>query len=114
MAQFGLVVRFALKPGRAEAFDAMMRDTVAGIAAHEPRTVAYAVHALDAEPDVRVFYELYESEDALDEHEAQPTTRRFLDQVDDYVTSFEVERMHLVTATGIAGARTEGEAPTPG
>lgn len=114
MAQFGLVVRFALKPGRAEAFDAMMRDTVAGIAAHEPRTVAYAVHALDAEPDVRVFYELYESEDALDEHEAQPTTRRFLDQVDDYVTSFEVQRMHLVTATGIAGADTGAGPATPG
>ena len=53
MSQFGLVVRFALKPGCAEAFDALMRETVAGIAAHEPRTLAYAVHALEAEPDVR-------------------------------------------------------------
>ncbi len=104
MAQFGLVVRFALKPGRADAFDAMMRETVAGIAAHEPRTLAYAVHALDGERDVRVFYELYANEDALDEHESQPMTRRFLDQGDDYVTSVEVERMHLVTATGIPGA----------
>jgi quinol monooxygenase YgiN len=105
MAEFGLVVRFALKPGRADAFDAMMRDTVAGIAAHEPRTLAYAVHELEGEPDVRVFYELYATEDALDEHEAQPTTRLFLDQVDDYVTSVEIQRMHLVTATGIPGTR---------
>ena len=90
----------------------MMRDTVAGIAAHEPRTLAYAVHALDGEPDVRIFYELYESEDALAEHEAQTTTRAFLDHVDDLVTSVDVQRLHLVTATGIHGLPAEG--PTPG
>ncbi|HQX87694.1 antibiotic biosynthesis monooxygenase [Ornithinibacter sp.] len=104
MSQFGLVVRFALKPGCAEAFDALMRETVAGIAAHEPRTLAYAVHALEAEPDVRIFYELYADEDALAEHEAQATTRYFLDRVGDYVTSTDVQRLHLVTATGIQGA----------
>ena len=78
------------------------RDTVAGIAAHEPRTLAYAVHALAGEPDVRIFYELYTSEDALAEHESQTTTRYFLDRVDDFVTSVDVQRLRLVTATGIA------------
>ena len=102
MSHLGLVVRFALKPGRAEAFDALMRKTVAGIAAHEPRTLVYAVHALEGGPDVRIFYELYTSEEALAEHESQATTRRFLDAVDEYVTSVEVQRLHLVTSTGIA------------
>lgn len=112
MTRFGLVVRFELRPGRAEAFDAMMRETVAGIAAHEPRTLAYAVHALEGEPDVRIFYELYDDEAALDEHETQPTTRAFLDRVDEYVTSVEVQRLHLVTATGIAGLAGEpGSSP---
>ena len=114
MSQFGLVVRFTLRPGRAEAFDALMRETVAGIAAHEPRTLAYAVHALEGEPDVRIFYELYTSEEALAEHESQPTTRRFLDSVDEYVSRVEVQRLHLVTATGIAGVATDVERPTPG
>lgn len=114
MSQLGLVVRFTLRPGRAEAFDALMRETVAGIAAHEPRTLAYAVHALEGEPDVRLFYELYTSEAALAEHEAQPTTRRFLDAVDEYVSRIEVQRLHLVTATGIADAPADGEGPTPG
>lgn len=103
MAQFGLVVRFTLKPGRAQAFDTMMRETVAGIAAHEPRTLAYAVHELEGEPDVRIFYELYATEDALDEHEAQPTTRRFLDRVEEFTTGMEVQRLHLVTASGVPG-----------
>ncbi len=114
MTQFGLVVRFALKPGRAEEFDAVMRDTVAGIAANEPHTLAYAVHELDGEPDVRIFYELYRDEDALAEHESQATTRAFLDRVDDFITGAEVQRLHLVTATGIAGATNDagGSAPS--
>ena len=111
MSQFGLVVRFALKPGRAEAFDAMMRETVVGIAAHEPRTLVYAVHAPEGEPDVRVFYELYASEEALAEHEAQATTRLFLDAVDEYVTGVEVQRLHLVTGTGIADGPADTEPP---
>lgn len=114
MSQFGLVVRFALRPGRAEEFDALLRDTVAGIAAHEPRTLAYAVHALDGEPDVRILYELYASEDALVEHEAQTTTRHFLDRVDDYVTSVDVQRLRLVTATGIADLPADAGRPSPG
>ncbi|GAA4124779.1 hypothetical protein GCM10022415_31170 [Knoellia locipacati] len=113
MSQFGLVVRFALRPGRAEAFDALMRDTVAGIADNEPRTLAYAVHTLDGEPDVRIFYELYSSEDALAEHESQPTTRYFLDRVEDYVTSIDVQRLCLVTATGIANLTDDAERPPP-
>ncbi|MCL3861139.1 putative quinol monooxygenase [Actinotalea sp. K2] len=113
MSQLGLVVRFTLRPGRAEAFDALMRETVAGIAAHEPRTVVYAVHALEGEPDVRVFYELYASQEALDEHESQPTTRRFLDSLDENVTSLEVQRLHLVTATGVADLPTGSERPDP-
>ncbi len=111
MSPFGLVVRFVLRPGRAEAFDAMMRETVAGIAAHEPHTLIYAVHAPEGEPDVRVFYELYTSEEALAEHESQPTTRRFLDRVDEYVTNVEVQRLHLVTGTGIPDGPADGEPP---
>ena len=103
MTQFALVVRFTLKPGRAKEFDAMMRSTVAGIAAHEPDTLAYAVHELEGEPDVRIFYELYTSEAGLATHESQPTTRAFLDGVDDIATNVEVQRLHLVTGTGLWG-----------
>ena len=112
MSQLGLVVRFTLKPGRAEAFDAVMRETVEGIAAHEPRTLAYLVHAPEGEPDVRVFYELYASDEALAEHESQPTTRAFLDRVDEFASSVEVQRLSLVTGTGTPGLTgTEGSAP---
>ena len=102
MPQLGLVVRFTLRPGRAEEFDEMMRETVAGIAVHEPRTTVYAVHAPEGEPDVRVFYELYADDAALDEHEIQPTTRAFLDRVEEFASAVAVERLRVVTSTGIA------------
>lgn len=112
MTQFALVVRFTLKPGRAEEFDAMMRNTVAGITTHEPDTLAYAVHELEGEPDVRIFYELYTSEAGLAAHESQPTTRAFLDRVDDFATNVEVQRLHVVTATGLWGRQVdEGDSP---
>lgn len=114
MSQFALVVRFALKPGRADEFDALMCDTVAGIAAHEPHTLAYAVHALADDPDVRIFYELYTNEEALTEHESQTTTRAFLDSVDDFVTSIDVQRLRLVAATGIAGLPDDAGHAAPG
>jgi quinol monooxygenase YgiN len=113
MTQFALVVRFTLEPGRAEEFDAMMRDTVAGITAHEPNTLAYAVHEPEGEPDVRVFYELYTSEAALAEHESQPTTRAFLDRVGEFATSVDVQRLHLVTATGVPGGSPADAAGPP-
>lgn len=113
MSQLALIVRFTLRPGRAEAFDALMHATVAGIATHEPRTLAYAVHAPEDQPDVRIFYELYTGAEALAEHESQPTTRRFLDALDEYVTSSEVQRLRVVTATGVAGLPTEAEQSAP-
>lgn len=111
MSSFGLVVRFTLKPGQAQAFDALMHDTVAGIAAHEPRTLTYVVHALDDDPGVRIFYEMYTSEEALAEHESQTTTRYFLDRVDDYVTGVEIQRLHVLIGTGIAETPVDPEGP---
>ena len=109
MSPFGLVVRFTLRPGGAEQFDALAREAVTGIAAHEPRTLAYAVHTVEGEPDLRVFYELYADEDAWREHEGQPTTRSFLDSVQAHVLGAEVQRLHLSTGTGLA--ETPGAGP---
>jgi quinol monooxygenase YgiN len=98
---FGLVVRFVLKPGTGEGFDALMRETLVGIRDAEPNTLMYAVHAVQGEPDVRVFYELYRSVDALAEHEAQPTTGFFLDRRDEFVASYTVDRLIPLAAKGI-------------
>ena len=113
MDAFGLVVRFVLKPGTAHAFDALMRRTVEGVRAAEPNTLMYAVHSVDGEPDVRVFYELYRTEGALAEHEQQPTTRYFLDHRDDLVESYTVQRLRPVTAKGLDALAAPGPTTSP-
>jgi quinol monooxygenase YgiN len=101
MQPFAMVVRFVLKPGMGEAFDDLMRATLAGIRADEPDTLAYVVHAVEGEPDVRVFYELYRDVDSLAVHERQAATRFFLDHRDEYVASYAVQRLTSVVGKGL-------------
>jgi len=43
-------------------------ESTIGAADSEPGTIFYIAHTLEAEPDTLVFYELYESEEALKAH----------------------------------------------
>lgn len=99
---FALVVRFDLLDEQAaEAFDRLVAETVAEIRAKEPGTVVYAVHSVADAPLSRVFYELYESRDAFEEHERQPHTRRFLDARDQYLRGSRVEFLGSPVGKGV-------------
>ncbi|WP_175408093.1 putative quinol monooxygenase [Streptomyces sp. TRM64462] len=88
---FGLVVRFALRDDlAAEAFDALCARTLDGVKSSEPGTLTYVIHQPEGEPLVRVFYELYADRAAFDAHEAQPHTRRFLVEREQYLAGVEV------------------------
>lgn len=98
---FGLVVNFTLREGHAEAFDELMRKTVADINRHEPGTLTYVVHTVEGEPLRRIFYELYANQAAFEDHERQPHTIRFLEQREQHVAETIVDRLGVVTATDI-------------
>jgi quinol monooxygenase YgiN len=69
---FGLVVRFTLKDGGADGFDRLVQETIQQIQADEPGTLIYTVHAVEDEPNVRIFYELYRDRTAFEEgHESR-------------------------------------------
>jgi quinol monooxygenase YgiN len=88
---FGLVVRFTLTDAQAaEAFDALVEQTLEGIKTQEPGTLAYLVHTVPDEPLVRIFYELYADRAAFDTHEEQDHTRRFLAERRRYLASVTV------------------------
>ncbi|MFI9719374.1 putative quinol monooxygenase [Streptomyces sp. NPDC052396] len=88
---FGLVVRFKLLDSQAAAaFDELVSRMLGGIRRYEPGTVVYTVHRVPDEPDVRVFYELYEDREAFDAHERQAHTRQFLEERERFVSSTEV------------------------
>jgi len=82
---FALVVRFTVLPDRLGAFDALVSDTLAQIALHEPDTLVYLNHQRGDHPHERVFYECYRSEKSFDAHEAQTHTVRFLHERSQYL-----------------------------
>jgi quinol monooxygenase YgiN len=96
-----LVVRFTLQPGGAEGFDALTAETVTEIRRREPGTLVYAVHAVPGEPDRRLFYELYRDEEAFQEHERQPHTRRFLEARGQYLSDVQVEFGTTLVTSGV-------------
>lgn len=100
--QFGLSVRFTLKEGAAEAFDALVAETLAGIRASEPGTLVYVNHLVEGQPDQRIFYELYRDRAAFDEHEQQPHTRKFLAGREALVDDVEVDWLTAVDGKGYA------------
>ncbi|GAA0276888.1 hypothetical protein GCM10010302_13190 [Streptomyces polychromogenes] len=102
---FGLVVRFALHDlEAARAFDELCATTLEGIKRSEPGTLTYVVHVPVGEPLVRVFYELYADRAAFDAHEAQPHTKYFLAEREQYLAGVEVTFLDAVSgkvATGL-------------
>lgn len=104
MQGFGLVVRFTIKEGQLAAFDALVAETLDGIRAHEPGTLVYVSHAVQDDPAVRVFYELYADRAAFEAHEEQPHTKFFLGQRPQFVESFTVDFLDAV----------DGKGPQPG
>ena len=97
-----LSVRFTCKDeASAAAYDQLVADTVAAIRANEPGTLIYAVHRVDGEPLQRVFYELYTDQAAFEAHEAAPHTRRYLAAREEFLVSTEVDRLTLLTGTGL-------------
>jgi quinol monooxygenase YgiN len=103
---FGLVVRFTLTDDGVDAFDRLVAETVPQIQRHEPGTLVYAVHTVDDQRNVRIFYELYRDRAAFEAHEAQDHTRRFLAERERfYATPVEVDFLILQTAAGVAVPR---------
>ncbi|MFF1732450.1 putative quinol monooxygenase [Streptomyces sp. NPDC058247] len=96
---YGLVVRFALSgEGAATSFDELCDQTLEGIKAKEPGTLAYVIHVPHGEPLVRVFYELYADRAAFEAHESQPHTKRFLAEREQYLVGTEVTFLDAINS----------------
>lgn len=88
---FALVVRFTVRPGAEDEFDALVADTAVGIRNNEPGTLVYACHRVKDQPRQWIFYELYRDRAAFDAHEATPHTRRFLAERERLLESTDVD-----------------------
>jgi quinol monooxygenase YgiN len=101
-----LIVRFTVLPDHLDAFDALVSDAMEQIDVHEPGTLVYLSHQRADNPNERVFYECYQSEEAIQAHEDQDYIKQFLgDLAKHLVQAPEVWRMD--TREGLI----RGEAP---
>lgn len=91
---FGLLVRFRVKEGRLEDFDALVERTIAKIKELEPGTLAYVSHRTETNSTERHFYELYASREAFEFHENQPHIQAFLRDRESLLDGVEVEWLH--------------------
>ena len=94
-APFALVVRFTVRHGSEEAFDRLTEEMASGIREREYDTLIYACHAVQGNPQQRIFYELYRNRAAFERHEAHEHVRRFLDQRTALLESTEVDFLTL-------------------
>jgi quinol monooxygenase YgiN len=105
---FGLVVRFDLKDGTGEAFDALTSEAVALIKQAEPGTLVYACHVVEGNAEARVFYELYRDREAFEEHERQEHVRRFHEKKAPYLSGeARVEFLSLQLGKGTPGLQAQ-------
>jgi quinol monooxygenase YgiN len=88
---FALVVRFTVRPGAEDDFDALVAQTAVGIRNHEPGTVVYCCHRVEDQPHQWIFYELYQDRAAFEAHEATEHMRRFLAERGALLESTEVD-----------------------
>ena len=102
---FGLVVRFDLKDGSGEVFDALTSEAVTLIKEAEPGTLVYACHAVEGDAEARIFYELYRDKDAFETHERQEHVRRFHEKKAPYLSGEpRVEFLSLQLGKGTPAA----------
>lgn len=98
---FALVVRFYLQDEEAAAgFDKLVSETAPHIRDQESGTLIYTVHKVKDAPLSRIFYELYESREAFDQHESYDHTKRFLQEREQYLTGVRVEFLDPPTGKG--------------
>ena len=93
----GVVATLKVKPGMETQFEAVARELVAKVNAHEPGCTLYALHRAEA-PGTYVFMERYVDQAAVDAHRATEHFRtlgrkmgEFMDGRADVVRLREVE-----------------------
>ena len=92
-----LLVRFTVLPDHLDAFDALAGDAMKQIELNEPGTLVYLSHQRTDDPNERVFYECYQSEEAIQAHEDKDYIKKFLDDLRQHLAQApEVWRMNTL------------------
>jgi quinol monooxygenase YgiN len=72
-----VVARLRAAPGKGDALAALLVEQVATVRSAEPRCLAYTAHRSTSDPELFLFYEVYEDDAAFDEHRRSPHLARY-------------------------------------
>ncbi|MGY4531133.1 quinol monooxygenase YgiN [Pseudomonas sp. TE3786] len=94
---YGFILHAHTKPEQAEAFRALFSAYVEPSRA-EPGCIEYHMLRDQEDPNLFIFYEIWQSQAHLDVHSALPHMQRFFQQRMDYLTrDFDVRRIDMLS-----------------
>jgi len=93
----GFILKAKTRPDKAEAFEALFRAYVEPSRA-EPGCIEYHMLRDKEDPTLFIFYEIWASQAALDEHSALPHMREFFDKRMEYLErDFEIQQIEMLS-----------------
>ena len=96
---YGFILKAKTRPEQAEAFEQLFRAYVEPSRA-EPGCIEYHMLRDKADPSLFVFFEVWASKDALDEHSALPHMRAFFEKRMDYLErDFDIQMIDMLSAS---------------
>ncbi|HKU85383.1 MAG TPA: putative quinol monooxygenase [Casimicrobiaceae bacterium] len=72
-----VVARLRAAPGKGDALAALLVEQVATVRSTEPGCVAYTAHRSTRDPELFLFYEMYQDDAAFDVHRRSPHLARY-------------------------------------
>lgn len=85
MPKIALAVELPVKPEHRDEFETEVKDHAAKTLAGEAGCLRFDAHASPEDPNLFFIYEVYEDEDALAAHRANPQLSRYRDATDHMV-----------------------------
>ncbi|TDF82011.1 putative quinol monooxygenase [Pseudomonas sp. H9] len=94
---YGFILKAKTRPEKAEAFETLFRAYVEPSRA-EPGCIEYHMLRDKEDPSLFVFYEIWASKAALDEHSALPHMQAFFEQRMDYLErDFDIQLIDMLS-----------------
>jgi quinol monooxygenase YgiN len=85
----------------ADAFDKLAASVFQQVTHHEPGTLVFANHMVAGQPLTRVFYEIYQDQEAANIHSRGEALQQLLASQDALVAGFHIDQLTLQLAKGL-------------
>jgi len=96
MSQFAIIVTLKLRPGTGEKFRPLILNNAEAAVRDEPGCHQFQVLTAEGDPETMIFYEVYDSPEALDVHRQQRHYKAFIDGTKDMIAERHVQRCTVI------------------